>query len=390
MFRLALIGLSITIILPAIKSATGCCAQKRTDIDQGAEADIYLDDLSEPNEKDLANFLDSGERQVEYDDQLSTLEEYPEAEAKLVEASIQVANIMDNVKKGDNLDILAIKGTVQPMLDSIIKNVDALLWMLKLNDGQQTYQQAIENSVLAMAFGRHLGLNMSDIRNLAVGMLLLDVGKLRINPEILNKTGLLTREEFEAVKQHVNLGVKMLKSTLGINRSIITMVETHHERYDGSGYPNGLSGQQIPLYGVIAGIIDTYTSMIRPRPHRPAISPHQVLQGLYDWRNKFFQNDIVEQFLQCVGVYPTGSLVEMSTGEVGIVIAQNFHDRLEPTTCMLLDENKDPWTFNPIIDLSKNRTDANGRRRRIEHALKDGAYGISAVETQRILAKQNI
>ena len=237
MFRLALIGLSITIILPAIKSATGCCAQKRTDIDQGAEEDIYLDDLSEPNEKDLANFLDSGERQVEYDDQLSTLEEYPEAEAKLVEASIQVANIMDSAKKGDNLDILAIKGTVQPMLDSIIKNVDALLWMLKLNDGQQTYQQAIENSVLAMAFGRHLGLNMSDIRNLAVGMLLLDVGKLRINPEILNKTGLLTREEFEAVKQHVNLGVKMLKSTLGINRSIITMVETHHERYDGSGYP---------------------------------------------------------------------------------------------------------------------------------------------------------
>jgi HD-GYP domain-containing protein (c-di-GMP phosphodiesterase class II) len=215
-------------------------------------------------------------------------------------------------------------------------------------------------------------------------MLLLDVGKLRTPSAILNKTDLLTREEFEVVKQHVNLGVKMLKSTLGINRSIISMVETHHERYDGSGYPNGLSGQQIPLYGVIAGIIDTYTSMIRSRPHRPAISPHKVLQALYNWRNKFFQDEIVQQFLQCVGVYPTGSLVEMSTGEVGIVIAQNLHDRLEPTICMLLDENKGSWASN------KNRTDANGRRRRIAHALEDGAYGISAVERQEILAKKNI
>lgn len=192
------------------------------------------------------------------------------------------------------------------------------------------------------------------------------------------------------VKQHVNQGVKMLKSTLGINRSIIGMVETHHERYDGSGYQNGLSGDQIPLYGVIAGIIDTYTSMIRSRPHRPAISPHKVLQALYNWRNKFFQEEIVEQFLQCVGVYPTGSLVEMSTGEVGIVVAQNLHDRLEPTICMLLDENKEPWTSNPIIDLSKNRTDANGRRRKIAHALEDGAFGISTDETQKILAKKNI
>ena len=101
-----------------------------------------------------------------------------------------------------------------------------------------------------------------------------------------------------------------------------------------------------------------------------------MLQELYRWRDKYFQGDLVEQFLQCLGVYSTGELVEMTSGEVGIVIPQNPGDRLRPTVSMLLDELKNPWELNPRIDLSTNRVDENGTERNILRTLKPGAYGI--------------
>jgi len=154
------------------------------------------------------------------------------------------------------------------------------------------------------------------------------------------------------------------------------MVQTHHERFDGSGYPGGLEGKQIPVCGLIAAIIDTYNAMTRKTLYRGAIAHHKVLQELYRWRDKYFQGDLVEQFLQCLGVYSMGELVEMTSGEVGIVIAQNPGDRLRPTVSMLLDELKNPWEANPRIDLSTDRVDENGIERNILRTLKPGAYGI--------------
>jgi hypothetical protein len=112
--------------------------------------------------------------------------------------------------------------------------------------------------------------------------------------------------------------------------------------------------------------------------YRDAIAPHKVLQELYKWRDKYFQAELVEQFLQCLGVYPTGSLVEMTSGEVGIVIAQNLRDRLKPTIRMLLDEQKNIWEISPIIDMATNLVDASGIERKILRALKPGAYGIDS------------
>ena len=354
------------------------CKYVFVDIDKGVNADSYLDVIPGSAEDNLNDFLEHGERLVEYEDERPTLEEFPEAEVALNEATAQIATVMDNVNKGDNLDVQAISQTVQPLLESMIRNVDSLLWMLKIQDNEDSYQQAIENCTLALAFGRHLGLHLVDIRTLAMGMLLLDVGKYKVPGNILNKPGALTKEEFTQVKKHVDFGVELLRKTGGINETIINMVQTHHERINGSGYPNGLEGKQIPVFGRIAAIIDAYSSMARKTPYRGAIAPHKILQELYKWRDKYYQGELIEQFLQCVGVYPTGSLVEMTTGEVGIVVAQNPRERLEPTICMLLDKQKNPWASSPIIDLSKNRLDADGIRRKILHALKSGAYGITA------------
>lgn len=354
------------------------CKYVSIDIDKGIEADAYLDGNPGSAEDHLNDFLELGDRYVEYEEEKSALEEFPVAKLALDEAAAEITTIMDDINNGDNLDVQAVSAAVQPLLDSMIRNVDALLWMLNVQGNEDSYRTAMENCTLGLAFGRHLGLHMSDIRTLAVGMLLLDVGKFKVPADILNKPGTLTKEEFTEVKKHVEYGVEMLKNIGGFNEAVINMVQTHHERFNGSGYPNGLEGTQIPVFGRIAAIIDTYSSMSRKTTYRDATAPHKILQQLYKWRNKHYQAELVEQFLQCVGVYPTGSLVEMTTGEVGLVVAQNMQERLEPTICMLLDEYKDPWQSNPIIKLSKNRVDANGVRRKILHALKSGSYGISS------------
>ncbi len=347
------------------------------DTERGVEADIYLDESAEVNKHYLDEFLTSGKRQVEYQQQASVFNEFPAAETALESATNTVASIMDNIRDGDNLDVEAVRKAVQPMLDSMIRNSDALLWMLKVqqNDSYR-YTRATDNCALAIAFGRHLGLYKEDLRVLAMGMLLLDVGNIKISPEILNKAGTLTKAEFAVIQKHVAYGVEILRETPGLNDTIISMVLTHHERFDGSGYPHGLKGAQIPIFGRIAAIIDVYNAMTTKTPYRGAIAPHTVLQELYKWRNKYFQDELVEQFLQCLGVYPTGSLVEMTSGEVGIVIAQNSKERLKPTIMMLLGEQKKPAEVSTILNLATNPTDSSGLELKILHALRPGAYGI--------------
>ena len=376
-----------------IEDLNNYCKYVSIDIDKGIEADAYLDGNPGSAEDHLNDFLEHGDRYVEYEEEKSALEEFPAAKLALDQATAEITTIMDGINNGGNLDVQAVSAAVQPLLDSMIRNVDALLWMLNVQGDEDSYRTAMENCTLGLAFGRHLGLHMSDIRTLAVGMLVLDVGKFKVPADIINKPGTLTKKEFTEVKKHVEYGVDMLKKIGGFNEAVINMVQTHHERLNGSGYPNGLEGSQIPVFGRIAAIIDSYSSMSRKTTYRDAIAPHKILQELYKWRNKHYQAELVEQFLQCVGVYPTGSLVEMTTGEVGIVVAQNMHERLEPTIFMLLDESKDPWQSDPIIHLSKTRVEVNGARRKILHALKSGSYGISSWqpnEKQRLLFAEDI
>ena len=364
------------------------CKYVFIDINKGKPADVYLEQPPGSVEDNLNDFLEHNQRLVDYGNEKSALEELPEAESALNQATDEISGFMEDLHQGKTLDLQTVKAGIQPLVESMIRNTDALLWMLKVQNSEDRYQQAMDSCTLGLAFGKFLGLHPTDISNLGLGMLLLDVGKYKIPSAILDKSGVLTREEFAEVKKHVEYGVNTLRNIGGISDVVINMVQTHHERINGSGYPDGLEDKQIPLFGRIAAIIDTYSAMSRKTPYRDAIAQHQILQEMYKWRNKYYQAELVEQFVQCVGVYPTGSLVELTTGEVGIVIAQNMRERLEPTICMLLDESKKTWPGEPVFDLSKNRTDANGSRRKIQRALRSGAYGISSWESARLQQQQ--
>lgn len=362
-----------------IKALQKHCKYVFIDTEKGEEAASYLDEKKQklPSNQYIEDLLDGGKKRFSYQEKQSTFHELPAAETALENASDKVAQLMDNLKAGDNLDISAVRNAVQPILESVIRNSDAFLWISEMQKKDiYTYSHSIDNCALGIAFGRHLGLYKEDLRNLAMGLLLMDVGKVKIDDEIINKTCTLTAEEFDEMKNHVYYGVNLLKNTPGINETIINVVLTHHERFDGSGYPGGLTGKQTPVYGRIAAIIDCYTAMTGNSLYRSTIAPHKALQTIYNWRNKYFQDELVEQFLQCLGVYPTGSLVEMSSGEVGMIMSQNRIQRFKPKIMMLLDENKQPYDSSKIIDLTVDITDSSGQELSIIGGLKSGAYGI--------------
>ncbi|MBV1910533.1 MAG: HD-GYP domain-containing protein, partial [Kangiellaceae bacterium] len=147
-------------------------------------------------------------------------------------------------------------------------------------------------------------------------------------------------------------------------------------RFDGSGYPQGLQGTAIPLFARIASIVDCYDAITSDRPHRKGLSPSEAVKCLYEWRGKDFQTELIEEFIQAIGIYPAGSLVELSTGEVGVVLAEYRTRRLRPKLMMLLDKDKQLLANFSGLDLSEVLHDNDGKLLEIKRALEPGAYDI--------------
>ena len=327
----------------------------------GVTAEMYLEGApskylkqSLARSSQVESILNTGKKTVDYDDEKTTVEELPEAKAAFEHASDCVARIVEqDVKKGQ-LNIANVKDAVAPIVDSMVRNSDAFMWLAKMRDHDAaSYDHSVQNCALGIAFGRHLGLNKRALNTLATGLLLMDIGKSKLPKELLTKTSDLLNAEEEILRKHVAFTVEMLRKTKGINEHVINIALTHHERYDGSGYPNGLVGMQTPAYGRMAAIIDCYDVMITATPSKEAMPEHQALQNIYNMRDKAFQKELVEQFIQCMGVYPTGSLVELSTGAVGAVLSQNTQQKLKPKVIMLLDERKRPISKRTVCDLAK-------------------------------------
>jgi len=358
------------------------CEYVYIDTDRGINASQYIEEAPQLKTNPyLERFLQDNKKKVNYENTRPVKEELPAAQAALDSASNQVAQIMEDVKDGKNLDIKAVRGVVEPILDSIIRNSEAYMWLSMMQKkSSYTYSHSVDNCALAVAFGRFMGLPKKDLRTLAIGLLMMDMGNVHVPEGILNKEGRLTEAEYRIVKKHVGHGAEILKNTKGMNEDIVNIALTHHERFDGSGYPGALQGTQIPVYGRMAAIIDCYDAMTSKRPFSAAKSPYAALQNIYNWRGSAFQPELVEQFLQCIGVYPTGSLVEMSSGEVGIVLEQNLTQRMRPKVMLILDEDKSHLVEYKAIDLAKKFEDSNHLPFNIYRGLDPGAYGIDPTE----------
>ena len=278
--------------------------------------------------------------------------EAPLAMQAYVEVSATMGEVLQRVKKGHPVDIDRLYKAVAPMVVSVQRNPDAMAWLGFLRKREQGhFSYTITTAIWALIMGHEMGLTGRRLANLAVGALLLDIGNTQVPKSIGMNNGPLTDEEIEIMRMHVHYGLQILEKSPGVSEEIIEMVGYHHERLDGSGYPQGISGD-IPVYGRIAGLIDCYDAMISKRPYADQRCAYDAVRELNQLAGTQFQTEVVEQFVRAIGMFPTGSLVELNTGEVAIVIEQNLVHRLRPKLMVILNVDRQPVRQNKVIDLS--------------------------------------
>lgn len=295
-----------------------------------------------------------------------------------------VLHLMKNIREGNGVNLKLARKAGHVVVESVLRNPDAMIWLSRLKEKDSySYNHSVRCSILAAVFGRHLGLPKDALENLATGALLMDIGNVMLPRELLARADAeLSSSELEILRSHVEKGVKLLEESGQYDEQSVGVVHHHHERHDGSGYPYGLTGTQIPLLARIAGIVDTYDAITSPRPWADAITPTEAVSLLYEQREKKFQGKLVEQFIQAVGVYPTGTLVELSNGEVGAVIAQNTARRLRPQVMVVLDAGKAPLPRPHVVDLMSTDSDEAGRPLAVTSSLMAGSYDIDLSRLQ--------
>lgn len=347
--------------------------------------------LDPPGSMDVAPeqaMLDAGVRQVASLSIRPVLPYQVEAEEELDAAleahttALETAqNILSDARFGRSLDSRAVKAAVAKMVASIMRNPDALLFLNKLkNKDRYTTYHSIGVCILSLVFGRHLNMSEAALGALGLGGLLHDIGKMRIPQEVLNKPDRLTAAEFELMKRHVAEGVEILNASEGIPATAIEVVQNHHERLNGSGYPRGLRATAIGTNGLIAGIVDVYDALTSDRVYGKGITSYEALKHLYSWRGRFFDESLVLRFIQSIGVYPVGSLVELSTGETALVIAVHPDRRLQPRVSVLLDADGQPYKAAVVVDLMTQGGSTMHDRVTIRRMLDPAACGLDPSE----------
>ena len=300
--------------------------------------------------------------------------------AKLIHRGTQgtFRDVLGAVRANRTLDAKSIDQAVASMTESVLRNPDALMLFSQLREkGDYTQSHALDTAVYMSTFGRFLELPVEDISLLGYLGLMQDVGKLRVANEILGKRERLSSDEFEQAKRHVQHSVEILRDTPGLPPRLPELAALHHERHDGSGYPKGLRGREIGMIGSIAAIVDTFDALTSERPYAQAVSPSTALSMLYKWRGTFFDAALVEQFIRCIGIFPLGSVVELNSGEVGIVIAQNLEKRLQPRVMVIRDASGIALKPQKLLDLSREPKVRVGEPYRIRRTLEYGKAGVN-------------
>ncbi len=298
----------------------------------------------------------SGQRH--YRNEVPTSKEAPQAIRAFDAAVATMTEVLVHVRKGAGVDVEKVLAAARPVVDSILRNQDAMAWLVYLRKrAEYAYHHSVGCAVWATILGRHLGFERQGLETLAMGGLLLDIGKARLPDSLMQRDGELSAGELEAVRKHVHYGVEMVRLTPGVNADVLDMIGGHHERADGCGYPKGLKGADIPVFARIGGLVDSYDAMISHRPWARARSPYDAIREINALAGVQFQKEMVEQFVQALGMFPTGSIVETNSGEVGIVVEQNRVRRLRPVVMLVLDAAKQRLAEHRVLDLRRCPSD---------------------------------
>ena len=314
---------------------------------------------------------------VTYINKVDVSHEIHHARDSYQQAKDMAKSIMGGVRVGRALDLNRAREVVDQCVDSLLRNDDALLWLTKLkHKDEYTAEHSINVSILSAALGKKLGMLEGEIRTLGLCGLLHDVGKVKIPDSILMKAGALDPEEYAEMRNHCNHGRDILMSMPKVVHAAVDVAYNHHERLDGQGYPRGLKAEQIPYLAKIVAIVDTYDAITSARVYDRARSSMEALEIIYRMRGTQFDTDLANVFIRMIGIYPPGSIVEMTNGEVGIVVASNPKNKRRPKVILVRDVEKQPRPKMRVVDMSRNVKDPDGNGYVIAREVPDKTYGI--------------
>lgn len=265
-----------------------------------------------------------------------------------------VVAMFSEVRMGQAIDAGQVVELVEEISASVLRNPNALISLARLkNSDEYTYMHSVAVCALMIALARQLGLSEEQVREAGMAGLLHDIGKMMIPDDILNKPGKLTDSEFDTVRSHPLAGGKILMDSQQVSAMVLDVCLHHHEKVDGSGYPHRLMGDQISLFARMGAVCDVYDAITSDRPYKNGWDPAESIRKMAEWCKGHFDEAVFKAFVKSVGIYPTGSLVRLESGRLGVVMDQHETSLLTPRVKVFFSAKSKAPIPQQIIDLAK-------------------------------------
>ncbi len=320
------------------------------DTDKGNDLPEDVKPMTDPNRKPPPEG-----RLVHYDEEIEKAKEVRE------ETTVALKTALTDVAEGKDMDVEKVQEAGSVISDSILRNVDAMVSLTRIKKHDPyTAIHCMNVCTLVTAMAMHDGTDQSLLPMITTAALLHDVGKTRVALEVLNKPGRFEPHELLEMRKHATYSGDIMREDGSFSDEQIAIAEQHHEMLDGSGYPQGLSGEQIHYYARLTAVADVYDALTAKRVYKPAMPMYQALLIIHRNRGTEFDEQAVDLFVKTLGLYPVGSLVELNTGEQGVVYEPNPNDSRKPIVALLTQPSKKPRGAPYIVSLAV-RSQANGR-----------------------------
>ncbi len=291
------------------------------------------------------------------DDMFDEIEEPPDliSEQTRLESVRTVKELFNSLENKKRINIQGVKKTVSNLIDEVLSNREILVNFTDIrNYDDYTFSHSVQVCVLSIITGISLGLDHIRLKDLATGALIHDIGKTRVDKELLNKPGDLTPEEFVEIKRHAEHGFEILRANQEISLLSAHIAYQHHERWDGNGYPRRLREQEIHIYSRIVAIADVFDALVADRPYRKAYSTSQAVSLMRRMAGSQFEPVILESFLANVAEFPIGTVVALSSGEIAVVVDSNREKPILPVVRVIFNKRLKPLSVVKEIDLTKD------------------------------------
>jgi len=287
-----------------------------------------------------------------------------------------ISILFHHVRQHEAIDLDSLQHSVEEVVESIKRNPGAMEWMTQFRDKEQySIIHALNSCILSIKLGHHIGLDDDQLELLGHCALLHDIGELKLPHHILHKTGALDDEEIKLVQRHVSIGLAILHDAENVRTEVRYTCLSHHERLDGSGYPHGIREDRIDMLTRIISLTDVYDALNSERVYTDGMSADAAISELYNNKGTHYDERLVDAFIQCMGIYPVGTLVELQTGEIGLVISTDARYRLRPTILMILNSAGIHFPKPLVINTASHKFgETTGTD--IKQALKPGTHDI--------------